>query len=270
MSAESGSAGAGATEAGSAAGWRLAAGTLTRIPAGAIAHVTPQIARTAMTVGSAVMVPVALVAGLVGWGAVRLGAPGLVGGLLVVGIVAQLSRSIHWDGLADTADGLGSSWDRDRALEIMRTGDVGPMGAGTLVVVLGLQAASYGALLAGPWGWLVVAALVCASRAALVLSCLRGVRPARPEGLGQAVAGSVRWYDAVVVWLVWAALLSGVALVTGASWWTGVLAAAGGPVAAGVLLWWCVRRLGGITGDVLGATVEAAAAGLAVLAVIVW
>lgn len=257
-------------EPGPADGWRLALGTLTRIPAGPIAQVTRPIARTAMTVGSVVMVPVALAAGLAGWGAVRLGAPGLVGGLLVVGIVAQLTRAMHWDGLADTADGLGSSWDRDRALEIMRTGDVGPMGAGTLVVVLGLQAASYGALLAGPLGWLLVAALVCASRAALVLGCLRGVPAARPEGLGQAVAGSVPWYGAVVVWLVWAAALAGVAVVTGATWWAGVIATAGGPLAAGVLLWWCVRRLGGITGDVLGATVEAAAAGVAVAAVIAW
>ncbi|WP_228489142.1 adenosylcobinamide-GDP ribazoletransferase [Raineyella fluvialis] len=254
----------------SADGWRLATGTLTRIPAGAIGQVTAPIARTAMVIGSVVMAPVALAAGLVGWTAVRLGAPGLVGGLLVVGIVAQLSRSIHWDGLADTADGLGSSWDRDRALDIMRTGDVGPMGAGTLVVVLGLQAASYGALLARPYGWLVVAALVCASRAALVLGCLRSVPAARPEGLGQAVAGSVPWYGAAVVWLVWAGVLSGVALLSGANWWAGAIAAAGGPLAGGVLLWWCVRRLGGITGDVLGALVEAAAAGLAVVAVMAW
>lgn len=254
----------------SADGWRLAAGTLTRIPAGAISQVTRPIARTAMVVGSVVMAPVALVAGVVGGVAVLFGAPALVGGLLVVGVVAQLSRSIHWDGLADTADGLGSSWDRNRALDIMRTGDVGPMGAGTLVVVLGLQAASYGALLARPLGWLVVAALVCASRAALVLGCLRSVPAARPEGLGQAVAGSVPWYGAAAVWLTWAAALSGVAVADGTVWWAGAVAAAGGLVAAGVLLWWCVRRLGGITGDVLGAIVEAAAAGLAVIAVIAW
>ncbi|MEA5154314.1 adenosylcobinamide-GDP ribazoletransferase [Raineyella sp.] len=257
-------------DSGSADGWRLAAGTLTRIPAGAISQVTRPIARTAMLVGSVVVVPVALVAGLVGRAAVLLGAPALVGGLLVVGIVAQLSRSIHWDGLADTADGLGSSWDRDRALDIMRTGDVGPMGAGTLVVVLGLQAASYGALLAKPLGWLIVAALVAASRAALVLGCLRAVPAARPEGLGQAVAGSVPWYGAAGVWLVWAAVLSGVAVLSGTGWWAGAVAAAGGPGAAGALLWWCVRRLGGITGDVLGATVEAAATGLAVLAAVAW
>ena len=256
-------------EPGTADGWRLALGTLTRIPAGAIAEVTPRVARTAMLAGPVVVVPVALVAAGVGAGALRLGAPGLLGGLLVVGILAQLTRAMHWDGLADTADGLGSSWDRGRALEVMRTGDVGPMGAGTLVVVIGLQAAAYGDLLARPWGWLLVTALVCASRAALAVACGGGVPAARPEGLGEAVAGSVPALGAVLTWLGWAGVLAAVAMLAGAVWWAGPLAAAGGLLSAAVLLWWCVRRLGGITGDVLGACIEAAATGLAVVAVLI-
>ncbi|SDB80994.1 cobalamin-5'-phosphate synthase [Raineyella antarctica] len=255
-------------EPGPADGWRLALGTLTRIPAGAIAQVTPAVARTAMLAGSYVVLPVALASAAIGAVAVRLGAPGLVGGLLVVGVLGQLTRAMHWDGLADTADGLGASWDRDRALEVMRTGDVGPMGAGTLVIVFGLQAAAYGDLLARPWGWLLVTALVAASRAALAVACVRGVRAARPEGLGQAVAGSVPVPGAVLTWLLWAGALSAVAVLSGATWWAGALAAFGGVASAGMLLWWCVRRLGGITGDVLGACIEAAATGLAVVAVV--
>lgn len=264
MSAEPGPAVPGATD-----GWRLALGTLTRIPAGAIAQVTPPVARTAMLAGPYVVLPVALVAAGIGAGAVGLGAPALLAGLLVVGVIAQLTRAMHWDGLADTADGLGSSWDRTRALEVMRTGDVGPMGAGTLVVVIGLQAAAYGDLLSRPRGWLQVTVLVCASRAALTVACARGVPAARPEGLGQAVAGSVPAVGAVLTWLLWAGALAAVATLAGAAWWDGPLVAVGGLVSAAVLLWWCVRRLGGITGDVLGACIEAAATGLAVMAVLV-
>lgn len=251
---------------GSLDGLRLALGTLTRIPAGAVHEVTRPVARTAMLAGSLVMVPVALVAAAIGQAAVALGAPALVGGLLVVGIVGQLTRAMHWDGLADTADGLGASWDRERALDVMRTGDVGPMGAATLVIVLGLQAASFGALLGGPFpggNWWVVAAIICASRAILAPACAPGVRPARPEGLGQAVASSVPVAAALLAWLVWAGVF---VLLLGAP---GLLVAAAGLVTGLVLLAWCVRRLGGITGDVLGGCIEASATGLAVVAAMV-
>lgn len=250
----------------SADGLRLACGTLTRIPAGPIDEVTRPVARTAMLTGSLVMVPVALVAAVVGQAAVAWGAPALVGGLLVVGIVGQLTRAMHWDGLADTADGLGASWDRARALDVMRTGDVGPMGAATLVVVLGLQAAAYAALLEGAFAdgqWLVVAATICASRAILAPACTPGIRPARPEGLGQAVSASVPVVAATITWLAWAGvflLLLGV---------PGLAVAGAGLVSGLVLLGWCVHRLGGITGDVLGGCIEACATGLAVVAAMV-
>ena len=62
-------------------------------------------------------------------------------GLLVVTVLALGSRAMHLDGLADTVDGLGSGWDRKRALQVMRLGDIGAMGAVALVIVIGLQAA---------------------------------------------------------------------------------------------------------------------------------
>lgn len=234
-------------------------GTLTRIPAGAVDQVTRPVARTAMLAGSVVMVPVAVVAALAGYGLARLGAPDLVAGLMVVGLVGQLTRAMHWDGLADTADGLSASWDRERALSIMRTGDVGPVGAATLVLVLVLQAASFGELVAGSW-W-VVAAIICASRAILTVTCVTGIRAARPGGLGQAVASSVPVPAAVAVWAGWAA---GWWLMLG---WVGVAVAGTGLVAGAVLLWWCIRRLGGITGDILGGCIEACATGMAVATV---
>ena len=68
--------------------------------------------------------------------------PYLVTAALLIGVVALGSRGLHLDGLADTADGLAASYDRARALEIMRRGNTGPIGAATLVLVLIVQVAA--------------------------------------------------------------------------------------------------------------------------------
>ena len=77
-----------------------------------------------------------------GWLAGRTGWPPLLAGLVVVAVLALGTRALHLDGLADTVDGLGSGRDRERSLEIMRRGDVGPMGVIALLLVLGGQAAA--------------------------------------------------------------------------------------------------------------------------------
>ncbi len=220
--------------------------------------VDPVVAGRAMLLAPvAALVPAAAAAVVVltGWWAA---APPLVTGALTVGALALASRGLHLDGLADTADGLASSYDRERALAVMRTGDVGPAGATTLLVVVLTQAAAVAALAAGWRGAIVVAAAVVTSRGALAVCCVPGVPSARPHGLGATVAGTVPVRRAVAATAVSTSVVGVVVALVGLPWWAGPLAVLLGVGAAGVLMRRCVRRLGGVTGDVLGACVEVA------------
>ena len=175
----------------------------------------------------------------------------------MVGTLALGTRAMHLDGLADTVDGLGSGWDRARALEVMRRGDIGPMGVVALVIILGLQAASIGWLADDLSGALLVGLVVCCSRAALTLVCRRGVPAARTEGLGAAVAGSVPWPAALLVWLLVASSWDWPAAVGQRTAERGT-GRGDGRGAGALFVRRCVRRFGGVTGDVMGAAVEIA------------
>jgi adenosylcobinamide-GDP ribazoletransferase len=188
----------------------------------------------------------------------------LAGAVLALTALAVLTRGLHLDGLADTADGLGPLRDRDRALAVMRQGDVGPFGVAAVVLVLLLQASSAAVLLAADGGWVVVWAAVATARLAMSRTGLAGTPVAAGSRLGQAVAGTVTPATAVG-WAVVLLLAAGAATyaVTGAD----ALRAAGvvgallaGLVAAELVLGRARRRLGGVTGDVMGAMAEVATA----------
>jgi len=233
---------------------RLAAGTLTVLPVGALPTIDPRAAGRAMVIAPLATIPLAAAAAAVGWLATLLALPAAVVGLLLVATVALGTRALHLDGLADTADGLGSGWDPERALAVMKRGDVGPMGVVTLLVTLGLQAAGFAALVVDLTTALTAGLLICLSRAALVLVCRRGVPAARPTGLGVVVAGTVAPGVAAAVWLV---VLGAVGLVSTPAWVGLATAGVAGLMVIG-LVRHCVRRFGGVTGDVMGAAVELA------------
>lgn len=247
-------------------GLRLAVGLLTAIRVRPPERIDPATARTAMLLAPVAVVPVAGLAAGLGWAGQAVGLPPTLAGVLVVAALAFGTRAMHADGLADTVDGLGSGKPAEQALEIMRRGDLGPMGTVALVLVLLAQALAAGAILARPWGWLELAVLLCAARGALALACLPTLPAARPDGLGSLVAGTVPAPAAVALWLLLAVACAGVGALAGQAWW---LPLAGVAVALAAV-WWllarCVGRLGGITGDVLGATVELAAVSLLLVA----
>jgi adenosylcobinamide-GDP ribazoletransferase len=194
-----------------------------------------------------------------------LGAGPLTASGLAVGLLALLTRGLHLDGLADLADGLASGKPAPTALDIMRRSDIGPLGTVTLILTLILQVAALSQAEAAGHGRgaaSLIAAMVT-SRLALTWACRRGVPAARPDGLGALVAGSVRpAIPAAVTAAALAAAAAAVAISAAAGHplgWTLPLAVAAGLGAATAVRRHAVRRLGGITGDVLGALAEVAA-----------
>jgi adenosylcobinamide-GDP ribazoletransferase len=234
---------------------RLALGTLTVVPVRPPGHVNRRIGGQAMVLAPVVGVLLAAAVAALLW--LSAGLPALLVATLTVGLLAVLTRGMHLDGLADTADGLGSGRPPDEALAVMRAGDVGPFGVVTVVLVLLLQVAALEGLLSRGAGSLEVAVALVASRLALPVACSRGIPAARTDGLGSVVAGSVSRRGLLVALGLAAAAVAVCLLLdrtSGVAW--SVVCVAVPLLLAGLLTWRCVRRLGGVTGDVLGACVE--------------
>jgi cobalamin synthase len=182
----------------------------------------------------------------------------LAGAVLAVAVLALLTRGLHLDGLADTADGLGPLRGRERALQVMHQSDVGPFGVVTLVLTLLLQVACLATLLAVDGGWLALWTAVVVARLAMMRTGLPGVATAEGSSLGRLVAGTVS-----TPWLAVCALVLAGLVAVGA---TGDLPLAGrlagsavvGLLAAELLYRRARARLGGVTGDVMGAMGEVA------------
>jgi adenosylcobinamide-GDP ribazoletransferase len=196
-----------------------------------------------------------------------------LGAALAVALLAVATGGLHLDGLADTADGLGSRRPADQALEIMRRSDAGPLGVATLVLVLLVQVSALSSLPHG-WtgtGWTGASGLVLAavtSRVAVVAAT--GSPSARPSGFGALVAGrtSAAGRAASVVILLGAVVAAALALGGVAAAARGAAAAVAGLAVAALLRWTARRRLGGMTGDVFGAIIELSTATVLVVLVL--
>jgi adenosylcobinamide-GDP ribazoletransferase len=191
-----------------------------------------------------------------------------LGAALAVALLAVATGGLHLDGLADTADGLGSRRPADQALEIMRRSDAGPLGVATLVLVLLVQVSALASL---PRGWAGASGLVLAavtSRVAVVLAT--GSPSARPSGFGALVAGRTSAAGRVIsaVILLGAVVAAGLALGGVAAAARGAAAAVAGLAVAALLRWAARRRLGGMTGDVFGAIIELSTAAVLVVLVL--
>ncbi|WP_338900499.1 adenosylcobinamide-GDP ribazoletransferase [Streptomyces sp. TG1A-60] len=219
-------------------------------------------ARAGMLCAPVAGLAVGLVAASLGGLLLVLGAGPPLAAVASVAVPAVLTRGLHLDGLADTADGLGSGRPAEDALRIMKQSDIGPFGVIALVLVLLAQVAALAEVYGRSWtlGALAAAVSATTARLALTLAARTGVTAARPEGLGAAVAGVVPVRGALL-----AAGLVGCAAAGGGAFFgpydigRTVVAVALGCGAAELLSRHCTRRFGGVTGDVFGALAETAA-----------
>lgn len=190
---------------------------------------------------------------------------------LVVALHALLTRGLHLDGLADLADGLGSYRCPEQARAVMKAPDVGALGLAAVALVLLVQVAALTASLGAGRGGTALLVALLTGRVAVTAACTNGIPAAAETGLGALVAGTVRRGAAPALALA-AALVGTAALAVEAADRSPalLLPAAAVLVALGLaraLRAHAVRRIGGVTGDVLGALVETAtAASLVVLA----
>ncbi|MCF3639899.1 adenosylcobinamide-GDP ribazoletransferase [Rhizobium sp. TRM95111] len=193
----------------------------------------------------------------------------LLAALLAVAAEVLITGALHEDGLADTADGIGGGRDRDHALTIMKDSRLGSFGAVALVLVLGARIAAIAAILPGlsPAGAaLALVAVAAGSRAAMVWHW-QALPPARKDGVAASVGEPER--TAAVVALASGAALFLLLLVLSAGALAACAAAAALAVAVLALNRLVLRRIGGLTGDTIGATQQVASvAALVALALV--
>lgn len=197
------------------------------------------------------------------WAALQAWPPAVAATLSLVATV-WLTGAFHEDGLADTCDGLGGAVSRERALAIMKDSRIGTYGAVALVLALGLKIAVVAALAAQPA--FAAAALIwmhAASRAAPVALVWRLAYAGDAEHAKAKPLDTQTDTAALVVALGWVALIGagllGLAPVIAPALAPRLPAALGAAAVASVLAAalcarWLRRRLGGFTGDTLGAT----------------
>lgn len=245
-------------------GWRLALGMLTVVPTPMPERVDGVVARWAMLLAPLAVLPLGLLVLLVGVVGTALGLPVLLLGLLGVAALVLGTRAFHVDGLSDTVDGFTASHDPERSLAAMHTSTSGPAGGAAVFLVLAVQAVALAPLLTGWPGQVLAATLVCLSRLSLWITCLNGVPAARDGGLAAPYIGRVAPPVAVGGWVAAAVLVAGLLEWAGGDWWRGVLAVLLAAAVVTALVRRATRRLGGVNGDVFGASIELCLAALLV------
>ncbi len=236
---------------------RLSWGTFSNIRVKPPAQVDAKVTRLALTLSFIPASFVAATAWLCGFLVYRVTHVPLVAATIVVGIEIALTAGIHIDGLMDTADGSAVlvKAGRERALEVMRSGSSGPAGITTVLIAIILQvtalAAAFTAHRSGIW---IIAALL--GRLAIMLSCRRGMKSARPDGLGNPFIGVLSPALLTTATVIYVAVILVLGISTGISAFSALAAVVIGLGFGELLRRRSDKQFGGLTGDVLGSILE--------------
>ena len=175
-----------------------------------------------------------------------LGMPATIAAALTLATLVIITGAMHEDGLADSADGLWGGWDPARRLEIMKDSHIGVYGVAALMLSFLLRWTALSSLIALGlhWSALITAAII--SRACM--TGLMAVLPhARADGLSQSVGRPSHQAAGI------AAVIALVVAVVFWGWW-GLVIALAAELAALLCMGLARAKIGGQTGDILGAT----------------
>jgi adenosylcobinamide-GDP ribazoletransferase len=222
---------------------RLALMLLTRLPAGRLAEPAPTLADARWAYPLVGLVVGALAAAAQA-GALAVGLGALPAAVVALTLAALVTGALHLDGLADFADGIGGGRDRAHALLVMRDSRIGSYGVIALILALGLAATGLSDLPPETAPAVLLFAATGSRLAMLVV--LDRLPPAREDGLGRSASG-----NAPGAWLPGAVAVALIAVWIGAAALPALVAML---VAAFAVARLALRRIGGQTGDVLGAT----------------
>lgn len=226
-----------------------AASLLTRLPI-ALDHARAgQRAATAVWAYPVVGAAIGLVAGMLGWLALWVGALPQIAAALTLASLALLTGALHEDGLSDCADGLGGGNTREKRLEIMKDSRIGAYGAVALGIALIARTSGIEALMAGPF-ILLLMAVGAASRLPMVLAMYL-MKNARGSGLSASVGAPPAASVVVAI-----ALSFGLSMLLVG--WSGIFVFCWALLAAVPLLMLAQRLIGGQTGDILGGAQQCA------------
>lgn len=236
--------------AGALADVTAALALLTRLPVPASAHTPRPAALWAWPVAGVV---VGALGALAAAAALLIGLPAGVAAALALAAQAAATGALHEDGLADTADGLYGGQSRTARLAIMKDSHIGSFGTLALVLVTLIRWTALATVLGatGPWGALIATGAVSRVPMAVLIATLPN---ARGSGLSHAVAAAQGRSAAAGA----AAVGIGVALVLVGLPAVGMAALAAATTAG--LARSALRRIGGQTGDILGASQQLAEA----------
>jgi adenosylcobinamide-GDP ribazoletransferase len=211
---------------------------------------------------------VGAIGALVFWAAAHLW-PQPVAVLLSMAATVWLTGGFHEDGLADTCDGLGGAVSRERALAIMKDSRIGSYGALGLVLMLGLKAAllnAQGSITRTACAMVLAHAV---SRAApVVLLALLPYAGDVEHAKAKPMAQQVHAADVAIALLLAAAVAALLSMPLGITHVLSAMAAA--VLATAAMRRWLRRRLGGYTGDTLGATQQGTEAALLLALCAAW